>query len=315
MSGRARCAPHARRENMGEFVLSTWRGPCWKEGMTSRFTLRSFVLLAAITGISATSAAGGPGADRLAKPPTVKAPEPTPAAPAATPAAPKGWPSTILSATVLRGGACNRAPGPNEVIVYSLVGFGGDCAVLTPGFYPYGPNLGIGDDAISSIKVGSAVRARVFKNPVYGSDLNAYAPNTNSAGLGGFDNKISSMRVELASRSQTCNDVKPGEIALYRNPYETGDCVVLDADGNPHDHRTGAKQAPSYPSAEAMGIANDSISSIKNNSAYTLTGFVDENYTGKLGITVPPYTTNHALPGSGFLHKGIEDNISSVQLR
>jgi len=35
--------------------------------------------------------------------------------------------------------------------------------------------------------------------------------------LGAYNDKISSMRVEPANRSETCNDVREGEIALYRN--------------------------------------------------------------------------------------------------
>jgi hypothetical protein len=211
---------------------------------------------------------------------------------------PKGWPHTILSATSTN---CARNPYPNEVIVYRDPNFRGSCAALTPGFYPHAANLLVGNDAISSIKVGSAVRARAFKNPVYGGAWNAYAPGTLSGGLGSFNDTISSMRIEPANRRQTCDDLQEGEIALFENEAGQGDCVVLSGDD-------------SYPIAESMGIENDSISSIRNNSSRKLVAFWHPGFS-LAGFHVLPHSKVDKLPKGGWFTNGINDDISSIQMQ
>jgi hypothetical protein len=215
------------------------------------------------------------------------------------PPPPKGWPHAVQTATTT---SCGRDPAPNEVIVYLDTQFAGLCSVLAPGFYPYADNLLVGNDAISSIKVGSAVRARAFRDAVYGGGWTVYPPSSMNGGLGAWNDTISSFRVEPASRSETCDDIQDGEIALYENSYMHGDCVVLPADG-------------SYPNAETMGIANDSISSMKNISTKTLTAFWDASFGGYVGVILPSYTLVNELPGDGFLTKGIDNNISSIQVQ
>lgn len=257
-----------------------------------------------ITAVSAVSAAGGPGAGAGARAdgrpgaldrnggkdrPPVTTPPPTPA--------PKGWPHSILTGSAA---GCARNPLPYEVIVFRDGNFGGSCAVLVAGFYPYPANFLVGNDAISSIKVGSGVRARAFANPVYGGGWTLYAGGTASAGLGTFDDKISSIRVEPASRKQTCDDLQEGEIALYENVRGQGDCVVLPGDS-------------SYANADAMGIENDSISSITNNSSQKLRAFWHPSFSLQ-AIEVPAHSKLDTLPGNSFASEGINDNISSIQM-
>jgi hypothetical protein len=105
--------------------------------------------------------------------------EPNPAAP---PQLGTGWPHQVLTAAST---SCGRDPGPNEVIVYKDSDFRGSCAALVPGFYPHAENLLVGNDAISSIKVGSGVRARVFKDQVYGGDYNLYSSGSRNGGRAG----------------------------------------------------------------------------------------------------------------------------------
>lgn len=189
---------------------------------------------------------------------------------------------------------------PHEVIVYSDPNFGGNCAALASGFYPHAANFLVGNDAISAIKVGSAVRIRIYKDPVFAGDWNVYAPGTITAGLGGFDNKVSSIRVEPASRSQLCDDLREGEIALFEHPHRRGDCVVLPGD-------------ESYANAESMGIENDCISAMVNNSARRLTAFWHPSFDFG-GIELPPHSKVDALPTDSFTRTGLNDNISSVQM-
>jgi hypothetical protein len=222
-------------------------------------------------------------------------------APATTPAAPaavKGWPSSIQTGVATN---CFRAPLATEVIVFKDPNFAGPCAVLTPGFYPYAANLVLGNDAISSIKVGSAVRARAFADAVYAGSWTIYAPNTVSGGLGPWTDKISSMRIEPATRSPNCNDLQEGEIALFESASGTGDCVVLPADG-------------AWANAEAMGIENDSITSAVNNSSKSLWTFWNTSFN-KPSTILPPHSKVDQFHPDGTFNNGIDDSISSIQMR
>jgi hypothetical protein len=145
-------------------------------------------------------------------------------------------------------------PPSNQVFVYTDINFGGTCAALVAGFYPnsgIGPGtFGLPNDSISSLKVGSAVRARLFVDGVYGGTYFWFGGTGAYATLPtGWNDATSSIRVEINSRSTTCNDLQPGEYALFQDPNYGGDCVVL-------------QYAHSYPEPVNMGIANDSVSSV-----------------------------------------------------
>lgn len=210
-----------------------------------------------------------------------------------------GWPHTISTGVL---GNCAREPAPHEVIVYDGLNFTGTCAVLTAGFYPSGPNLAIGDNKLSSIKVGSAVRARVYLHPNYTGRWNMYKENTRGGGLADFNDTVTSMRVEPGDRSPSCDDLRDGEFALFEHPHGLGDCVVLPA-------------SEVYPTPDTLGIGDDTVSSIYNNSARHITGFADPNFSSTLGIEVPPRSRNDALPTGGSFYNGIDDDISSVRSR
>jgi hypothetical protein len=220
-----------------------------------------------------------------------------PAQPAPPPPEPKGWPSKILTAS---DNNCAREPGPDEVIVFRDGNFTGRCAVLKPGFYPFADNFLVGNDAITGIKVGTQVRARVFKDPVFNGSWTTFAPETRSAGVGGFNDKISSIRVEPANRSVNCDDLREGEIALFEHARMQGDCVVLPGVG-------------SYPNAENMGIRNDGISSIHNNSGLKLQVFWHPDMS-LMAFEVAPHSKTETMSNGGWLTKGINDNISSVRM-
>ena len=117
---------------------------------------------------------------------------------------------------------------------------------------------------------------------------------------GTFNDKISSMRIEPANRSQTCDDTREGEIALFQHQYLAGDCVVLP--GN-----------QSYANPETMGIHNDSISSILNNSPRRLISYWDADF-GKSSRYVEAHTLVNKLSVGGFMTDGDDDDVSSVQM-
>jgi hypothetical protein len=150
--------------------------------------------------------------------------------------------------------ACGAGPASNEVYIYQNASFGGTCAALYVGFYANPGTgtgeFGIGNDDVSSIKVGSGVNARAFADIEYGSSFTDFTGGTSDATMPtGWDNSISSIRVTLSSRSLSCNDLVLGEFAIFGDINFGGDCVVL------HYNTT-------YNTPDDFGFANDSISSV-----------------------------------------------------
>jgi hypothetical protein len=230
------------------------------------------------------------------------------ALPPGTPTTPvPGWPHQVLYGNNDR---CARNPFPLEVIVFEDPNFTGRCAILLPGFYPRDFQLMVRNDSISSIKVGQLVRARVFKDSEYNGPFTFFYASSSTPRLtSDWNDAISSIRVEPASRHPECDDVAEGEIGLYRDENFSGDCVVLRGDGT-----------DSYATAAQMGIANDSISSIWNNSGKALVGFGDVGFSSQFGVDVPPHTRLAELTKDGRKYwilgtTGINDNISSVLMR
>jgi hypothetical protein len=125
-----------------------------------------------------------------------------------------------------------------------------------------------------------------------------YAPGTTLSGLGAFDDKITSMRIEPGNRKDTCDGLEEGEFALFENYGFTGDCVVLPAN-------------ESFANASLMGIENDSISAIRNNSARKVNAHRDAGFGGGLW-SVPPHSSVN-LPRDTTLLIKMDDSISSVQ--
>ncbi|HEX7667218.1 MAG TPA: hypothetical protein VF407_21955, partial [Polyangiaceae bacterium] len=201
-------------------------------------------------------------------------------APTTPPPAQLGWPHTSLVAA--SSTKCGTTPAPNEVLIGTSDEKGNavGCLSLAPGFYPSSEAVAK-QWWVSSLRVGSAVRARAFRHEEYGQQDHAgfrvYAPNSviSIASSDKESQAIMSMRVEPANRSMTCDDVKPGEIALFEGWDRTGDCVVLPADN--------------YPTAVSMGIANDSISGVNNQTDKRAIFFKDMSFVG-LGTTVGAHT-------------------------
>jgi hypothetical protein len=112
------------------------------------------------------------------------------------------------------------------------------------------------------------------------------------------------MRVEPANRSEVCNDLQDGEFAVFRDSNFQGDCVVLPGDGQ-------------FENADVMGIANDSISSVKNDSSLWFQGYGDVNFQfGGTAVVVKPHTSESSLPTiSGGAGDNVQnDRISSIRM-
>jgi len=181
------------------------------------------------------------------------------------------------------------------------------CSALPVGLYPQWSVMGMQNDSISAIKVGSNVRFRTFRDYTYSGSFYVWYQGGKYPALStyGWNDSISSARVEWAYRNEQCADVQDGEMALFRDRNGTGDCVVLPTD-------------ISYPTAAEMGIKNDSISSViyrGRNQAYL---FYDPWYTGSwsgLPYTTQPYNLKQDYCDLGiFCYNNIEDSTSSIRI-
>jgi hypothetical protein len=180
-------------------------------------------------------------------------------------------------------------PGPWEVFLFTEKDGGGWCRSFAPGLYPYSDNLGIPNDGVKSIYVGRYVRVELFKDALF-----AGLPRFTSSYIYGgiknleppWDKQVSSMRVEIASRSYLCNDLKSGEFALSTaegtNFFDV-DCIVLPA--RAHDGR-----ANQFPSSAYMGVWGRHIVEVDlrkaNCGAYV---YEDAGYRGAAGVYYTGY--------------------------
>jgi hypothetical protein len=154
------------------------------------------------------------------------------------------------------GDCTTTDPGPYQVFIYTDPNFKGTCAALEEGFFaadgvPFQYNFGLPNDSLSSVKVGANVRIRLFSDTLLRGSFK-HLTGFVSTMPPGWDNVTSSMRVEDNSRSPTCNDLLPGEFALFRDALFGSDCVVLYYNRSPYR----------YYRPSDIGIANDSVSSV-----------------------------------------------------
>lgn len=161
--------------------------------------------------------------------------------------------SRSASAQLATSHPCVGNAASNEVRVYTNGNNLGACAGLYVGFYPFSDNqvggFGVPNDSISSVLIGSSVRLRIFSDGQFGGNYKIMTSGLYSGMPADWNDTVSSIRVENAARSATCNDLQPGEYSLFRDPNWAGDCVVL-------------RWGVGYNTAHEMGIANDSVTGI-----------------------------------------------------
>jgi hypothetical protein len=204
-------------------------------------------------------------------------------------------------------------PQSDQVFIFSDANGGGRCRVLSVGLYPDPSHLGLPDNWMSSIWVGSGVRARLFKDAVYwlsglpvticGTGMPeqcaAVGPGMTvrvSPGIFNlekvdFNDSVSSMRVERFADSPRCDDLQNGEIALFTsknlggNPY-AADCIVQPTvtpkviifNGFP----IVLGVTNDLPNPAEMGIMDNSLSSLNLSKVpgFVVRAFPNANYDG-----------------------------------
>lgn len=130
-------------------------------------------------------------------------------------------------------------PGPNQIALYSQAAFIGDCSVLGIGDYLDSSEIGIGNDSVSSVRLGSGVQAMLCRHDGFGEPCERAEQDISHLRdhrLG--DDAISSVRIVRAG----------------------SDCIVRGADERftPHTMTIEAICAHNYPRIIQL-LATDSL--------------------------------------------------------
>jgi len=157
-------------------------------------------------------------------------------------------------------------PLPEQVAFFQDVRFGGKCVVRGLGSYPTSAKLGMANDSISSIKVGSAVQVLVCRDAGYEGRCELFRRSDDRLGDNAIGNDtISSAKVQLRGTSLNC-EPRADQVAFFHDAGFGGPCEV---------HSIGE-----YRNSEEIGLSNDSISSVEVGSGAQVLLCKDANLSG-----------------------------------
>jgi hypothetical protein len=142
--------------------------------------------------------------------------------------------------------------------------YNGACTVRQLGRYSNSKGIGIGNDKISSIKVGPHTQVKLCRDNNFKGGCITYTKNTPS--IGKMNDKTSSAIIEkVLPKKNTSVSCKPNadQVAVYEHVDYKGACAVLGV-GN-------------YKNSSEIGIANDTISSVLVGKNVAIVGY---NHTG-----------------------------------
>lgn len=161
-------------------------------------------------------------------------------------------------------------PNANQIAIFYDSNYRGRCRVRDVGNYPSARSIGLPNDSISSIVVGSNVGAMLCKDVNYKGTCETYRSNDSFLGNNSIGNdQVSSIRVfRKANRPSTSQSCRPNsnQIAVFVGTRYSGRCVT--------------RNAGSYANARAIGLPNDTISSIRVGSNVRALVCRDINYRG-----------------------------------
>lgn len=164
-------------------------------------------------------------------------------------------------------------PKAKEVALFLHENYGGQCVIKKIGRYPTAIAMGMPDDSITAIKVGSKARVQLFTGRDFGGTVASYTANVANLYYEPIGNdSVSSIKVDL--RPLTGCKPKPNQVALFEHENFLGQCVLRDV-GN-------------YRNSIEIGLADNSISSVKVGAKLRLVLYRNDNFGGVSAI----YLTN-----------------------
>ena len=109
----------------------------------------------------------------------------------------------VMVLTLLAGIQAQRAqpvtgciPGPHQVALFTGINYGGECVLKDIGSYPAASSIGLLDDSISSLKVGTDVHAVLYRDANHGGRKEIFVsdqPDLQSHWIG--NDQVSALRV------------------------------------------------------------------------------------------------------------------------
>ncbi len=157
-----------------------------------------------------------------------------------------------LATAMLFGSLAARAdcvPKDNQAAFSTNSNYQGSCSVLGIGDYPTATSIGLPNDSISSLRVGSGVQVYACRDENFaGSCVLIHGNHPTMANTGMDNDQITSLKVQPLSAALPC-EPGPLQVALYKDANYSGDCRRLPVGD--------------YASATSTGLPNDSVSSIR----------------------------------------------------
>ena len=171
-----------------------------------------------------------------------------------------GWGDKASSLKVI----ANCTQGPDRVLIYEHPDYGGNCHSFGPGDYANpGTFAPVGNDQVSSVRVGSSVLVRLFENENFGGTMLERTGDDNDLHNDGWGDKASSLKV-IANCTQG-----PDRVVIYEHPDYGGNCHSF----GPGDYANPGTFAP---------VGNDQVSSVRVGSSVLVRLFENENFGGTM---------------------------------
>ena len=200
----------------------------------------------------------------------------------------------VIFLTTTPDAAAQCAPGADEVAFFAHSDFRGRCVIRGVGDYPRATNIGLANDTISSIKVGSNVQALVCEHTAFEGQCELFKGNDPNLGNNTIrHDRISSAKVQPRGAPITCSP-RSEQVAFFQHSNFHGACAI--------------RNVGSYPRATNIGLANDTISSIKVGSNVQALVCEHAFYAGKCEL----FTTNDSNLGGNVIG---HDRISSAKVQ
>lgn len=199
----------------------------------------------------------------------------------------------VSSAKVQKAGEADCPPGQGQVAFFVNDDMIGPCSVRGIGDYPNPESLGIPNDSVSSIQLGGDTQVVLCVDNNYLNDCQKFAassPHLGSSRIG--NDRLSSARVQKFGTVECPQGAN--QVAAYMHSDFVGPCVVKDV-GN-------------YANASAIGLADNSISSLRIGRSVQACACDDENYA----TTCHAFTADIAYLGDAS--GNWNDRISSLKV-
>jgi hypothetical protein len=166
------------------------------------------------------------------------------------------------SGWIKAGEVTTCSPNSDQIALYEHTNYGGACKVLGVGDYGDPGAMGFANDAASSIKVGSAVKAILYSDSGYAGTSEEFSGDDSDLSNNAIGNdRVSSVKIQWRG----CNP-SADQIAIYEHSNYGGACKILGVGD--------------YGDPGAMGFANDSVTSIKVGGNVKAILYSDSGYAG-----------------------------------